>query len=213
MWGLRDEFPCIHVYLFADDSVRVWTVKNTHYNRDTIRSWGIGKFFHCSLSNAFMYAISGHILKHFIAIVLHVMKLLTNIRKSLCMKPHIPSSVAFLGLLPMLAEGGTYRCYPGAPHSSYRPDWRNPPPPNCSPDWGTQEKTWNQKLGGNNRFGQTHACEYIRIFPKQHKSDISVIFVQNWHRGVSKSPKIKLPSLGIELTTPTIYGLKFQLPY
>ena len=37
--------------------------------------------------------------------------------------------------------------------------------------------------------------------------------MQNWHRGVSKSAKIKLPPLGIEPTTPAIYGLQFQLPY
>ena len=43
----------------------------------------------------------------------------------------------------------------------------------------------------------------VRVFPKQHKSDISGIFVQNWHHRVSKSAKIKLPLLGIELTTPT----------
>ena len=46
---------------------------------------------------------------------------------------------------------------------------------------------------------------FIRVFPKWHKSDISGSFVQNWHRGVSKSAKIKLPPLGI----PTIYGLQF----
>ena len=35
------------------------------------------------------------------------------------------------------------------------------------------------------------------------RSDISVILVQNWHRGVSESAKKKILPLGIELTTPT----------
>ena len=33
-----------------------------------------------------------------------------------------------------------------------------------------------------------------RVFPKLHKSDISGIFVQNWHQGVSKSVKNKVAS-------------------
>ena len=41
-----------------------------------------------------------------------------------------------------------------------------------------------------------------RVFLKEHKSDISGIFVQNLHWGVLKSfSKIKLPPVGIELTT------------
>ena len=46
-----------------------------------------------------------------------------------------------------------------------------------------------------------HYCQ--SSFSSIARSDISVILVQNWYHGVSKSAKKKLLPLGIELTTPT----------
>ena len=47
----------------------------------------------------------------------------------------------------------------------------------------------------HNNYFFNHIVISIEFFLKLHKSDISGIFVQNWHWMVSKSAKIKLPRM------------------